>query len=946
MKLTLALVIVVWALPAAAAAPVIDSLTATPDSVAPGGTVTLEVKAHDPDCPDVCASGCGNTIRWDMTNWSATGGSFTSLDDGVTGSPYTASAEWQAPLVEAIYDITVELADSGTWMCGGQETVTQTISVQVTSTPNNPPVIDSLTAGSLKIFPGESTDLSCSASDPDGDPVTYSWSSDLGTVTPGTGGSASFSAANPGVATVTCTATDPQLANGSADISIVVSDVVAERRMLRHLAAPARLAADSTGYLYVADPSAGGITVLKLADGSLVYRLTLPDITSVAVDWTDNLLIGSTSGAAVHDRNGNLLLSLDGVMGARVSDVAVDLANQRYGVLYSSAGRVVVYASGGGIAGAFGSVGDGPEQLKRPSGIAFGPAGEIVVSDTGHGQVKVYDLGGSLLQAMGDLGGGAGEFVQLDDVAVDAGGVIYASDSYQDWVQTFNPDGTLREVLGSYGDSLGQLKTPTGVLPVDAFGKLVVASANTSSLQVFNLAAPEPVTWPQPAATYSTTSIVFPDQTAGTFGTVRTVTVGNSGSAPLGVHRVGVSGAFVLGSSCSGSLDPGSSCSISVRFAPPAAGVFQGELVIETSAPGSPQLVSLQGLGYLPAAAALSTNALDFGDVGVGVTSAPQTVTLSNNGTAGMTVTSIVAPTHFGLTSTCPATIPGGGSCSIDVYFTPTISGDPINGSVAVNTSATGSPHLIAVSGRALLYNLAVNPADLVFPNVLVDSLSNPEILTITNTGTGELGISQVSLAGIDANDFKLRVDRCSGLTLAVDATCTVEVVFAPTTSGFLSAEVNVATVVGVSAIGAVSGGQLNIDIFADNFESGNLSAWSHVVPAKILLVTPSDVDLGEVKLGAEAPQHPVTLTNRTSRPLYLGVLVIPDQEMASFQIGADDTCSGTWLEAGASCSFTVILLTIDAGEITAEVEAPVTREGGLESFKVPVRGVVFWPEY
>ena len=107
---------------------------------------------------------------------------------------------------------------------------------------------------------------------------------------------------------------------------------------------------------------------------------------------------------------------------------------------------------------AFGSTGDGADQLKSPQGLAATPAGEWVVADSGHGLVKVFDLAGSLLRSFGELGGGAGEFVQLDDVAVDAAGLVYTSDSFQDWLQVWNPDGSLREVLGTYGGGVGPVQ--------------------------------------------------------------------------------------------------------------------------------------------------------------------------------------------------------------------------------------------------------------------------------------------------------------------------------------------------------------------------------------------------------------------------------------------------------------------------------------------------------
>jgi len=55
--------------------------------------------------------------------------------------------------------------------------------------PNNPPTIQSTTASPATIKNGETTQLTCVAIDPDGEPLTYSWSSSNGEFPSGTNGS-------------------------------------------------------------------------------------------------------------------------------------------------------------------------------------------------------------------------------------------------------------------------------------------------------------------------------------------------------------------------------------------------------------------------------------------------------------------------------------------------------------------------------------------------------------------------------------------------------------------------------------------------------------------------------------------------------------------------------------------------------------------------------------
>ena len=223
-----------------AAAPVVDSFSASPAVVAPGGLVTLEVTAHDPDCPSTCATGCGQYLREDLTAWSASGGTFVVENNGTSGSPYVATADWSAPAVEGTYTISVYLADSGSFLCGGRQSTTAQLSILVTTSSNSPPEISLLTADPAQIYPGGTSLLTCIASDPDGDPLIFSWTSDVGTVTPGVDGAAVFEAGDPGVATVTCTVTDTGGASSSAQVGISVTSAMAERSLTAGLAAPQR----------------------------------------------------------------------------------------------------------------------------------------------------------------------------------------------------------------------------------------------------------------------------------------------------------------------------------------------------------------------------------------------------------------------------------------------------------------------------------------------------------------------------------------------------------------------------------------------------------------------------------------------------------------------------------------------------------------------------------
>lgn len=94
----------------------------------------------------------------------------------------------------------------------------------------------------------------------------------------------------------------------------------------------------------------------------------------------------------------------------------------------------------------------------------------------------------------------------------------------------------------------------------------------------------------------------------------------------------------------------------------------------------------------------LSSTNLTFASQQTGTTSAAQHVTLANVGNASMSVASIAASGDFAQTNNCGASVAAGGSCIINVTFTPTAAGTR-GGAISVTDNAAGSPHKIALTG-------------------------------------------------------------------------------------------------------------------------------------------------------------------------------------------------------------------------------------------------------
>jgi hypothetical protein len=109
---------------------------------------------------------------------------------------------------------------------------------------------------------------------------------------------------------------------------------------------------------------------------------------------------------------------------------------------------------------------------------------------------------------------------------------------------------------------------------------------------------------PTPAVTLTPSSVSFGAQKVGATSAAQAITLKNSGTAPLALTGVSLSGTnaadYAQTNTCPASpstLAAGASCTISVTFTPAAAGTRTASLNVADNAPGSPQGVALSGTG-------------------------------------------------------------------------------------------------------------------------------------------------------------------------------------------------------------------------------------------------------------------------------------------------------------------------------------------------------------
>jgi hypothetical protein len=327
------------------------------------------------------------------------------------------------------------------------------------------------------------------------------------------------------------------------------------------------------------------------------------------------------------------------------------------------------------------------------------------------------------------------------------------------------------------------------------------------------------------------------------------------------------------------------------------------------------QNVRIRSIGPLlsgPAAAiTLSPTAVDFTTPQfVGVASAALPVTLANNGTAALTITTITsANTDFLEADNCPkspATLGAGSACTINVMFSPTLRGARA-GSISVADSATGSPHNVALSGTGIQPTADLNFTSLAFtPAQIVGTTSAAQSVTVTNNGNTALTFAAsnaITLGGTNPGDFAFApaaANACGG-SLAVSTSCTISVTFTPTSATARSATITIA------------------DNAGNTPQTVALSGTGLPTPSTATL-SGNSLTFGTQLVGNASAAQSVTLTNNGTGALTISGGISPSGTNAGdFAVASASTC-GTSLAGGAHCSISVTFTPTAAGSRTATI--------------------------
>jgi uncharacterized protein YjdB len=389
----------------------------------------------------------------------------------------------------------------------------------------------------------------------------------------------------------------------------------------------------------------------------------------------------------------------------------------------------------------------------------------------------------------------------------------------------------------------------------------------------------------------SQTSVTFGNTVIGKTTPPMLVYQYNQGATNVQISNLAITGDFSFtGSSCYATitLSQGTSCYYNLTFTPTAAGLRSGTLTITDGASGSPRTISLNGTGVNPfPIVSLTPGNVTFGSVNLGVTSAQQTITLTNTGTANLTFGAPTASGDFAIASNnCVSPLVPNNACSFALTFKPTATGAR-TGTFTFTSNASTSPDHVNLSGTGLQNGPAVvfSPDNLSFASQPTGTTSAAQNISLSNPGNATLTFTSILASG----DFA-QTNNC-GASIVAGGACTISVTFTPTASGN-------------------RGGLITVtDNATGSPHKASLAGVGAATPATAT-VSPNTLVFASQPVHVASAAQTVTLTNSGSAQLNISSIV------ATGDFSQTNNCSSV-LPGSTSCSVSVTFTPTAAGSRT-----------------------------
>lgn len=165
---------------------------------------------------------------------------------------------------------------------------------------------------------------------------------------------------------------------------------------------------------------------------------------------------------------------------------AIDISNDGSVYVIDKSGRIQQFSSSGKFINLF----EMPQvESGKPTGMSFGPDGNLYVADTHYYRVMVLSPEGEIIRQWGKFGTDDGCFIYPTDVEFSGDGRIFVSEyGGNDRIDVFNEQGDFLYAFGSPGTGEGQLSRPSALCVDKSRNILYVADACNHRIAVYNFA--------------------------------------------------------------------------------------------------------------------------------------------------------------------------------------------------------------------------------------------------------------------------------------------------------------------------------------------------------------------------------------------------------------------------------------------------------------------------
>ena len=194
---------------------------------------------------------------------------------------------------------------------------------------------------------------------------------------------------------------------------------------------------------------------------------------------------------------------------------------------------------------------------------------------------------------------------------------------------------------------------------------------------------------------------------------------------------------------------------------------------------------------------------------------------------------------------------------------------------------------------------LTPSALSLTFANTITGQKSVSQSITLTSSGDQAVSFQSVSLTGANAGDFQESDNCVSTAVLQPKHSCSIFVVYAPTSVGSSLATLNV------------------LDSAVGNPQQYGLSGTGVAPPTPTPEVTLNPAGTfnlaGTTTQGTTAPPQNLTISNTGTGPLHVTAIGISGLNAGDFSV-AGSNCLGTAVAAGATCTIPVTFAPLATG--------------------------------